>query len=259
MNYGLYISATGVLANMYRQDVIAGNLANVNTTGFKQDHVTFKLREPARIEDGLFQIDSNAMLERLGGGVHLGRNRVDFTQGPLEPTGNDLDLALERQGFFAVRTSASKDGEALGFTRDGRMSLDSSGRLVLASSGLPVLDVNDRPIHLNTSAGLLVQQDGTIVQEGRSVARIQIADFPDRGQLKKQAAGIFTPRGDALENRIAGAARIRQGYLEGSTVDPIQAMMAISAAGSLASTNIEMMRSQDEMIGRAVNTLGRVV
>ncbi|MFG0252977.1 MAG: flagellar basal body protein, partial [Phycisphaerales bacterium JB038] len=69
MNYGLYTSATGVLAGMYRQDVLANNLANVNTTGFKQDFVTFKQRDPARLEDGLLHLDSNQMLEQLGAGV----------------------------------------------------------------------------------------------------------------------------------------------------------------------------------------------
>lgn len=258
MNYGLYISATGVLANMYRQDVLAANLANVSTTGFKQDFVTFKARDPARIEDSLFHLDSNEMLERLGAGVHIGKNRVDYSQGPLEPTYNDLDLALERSGFFAVRISASQDGEEIGFTRDGRLTLDGDGRLVMAASGLPVLDPQDRPIYLDTSAGMLVQADGTIIQRGEPVARIQIADFPDRKLLQKKEGGLFVPPGDALENRIPAEARIRQGFLEASTVDPIQAMMAIAEAGRMASSNAEMMRVHDEMMSRAVNTLGRV-
>jgi flagellar basal-body rod protein FlgF len=258
MNYGLYTSATGVLAGMYRQDVLANNLANVNTTGFKQDFVTFKQRDAARIEDGLLHLDSNEMLERLGAGVHVGENRVDFGQGGLESTGGDLDLALEQSGFFAVRTGASEAGEGLAFTRDGRLSLDSDGRLVLAASGLPVLDVNDRDIYLDTSRDVLVQSDGTIVQEGRPMARIQVSDFPAPERLQKKAAGLFIAPGTDLENRIEGAGRVRQGFLEGSTVDPIHTMMAISAAGRMASSNAEMMRVHDGMISRAVNTLGRV-
>ncbi|MFG0253376.1 MAG: flagellar basal body rod C-terminal domain-containing protein, partial [Phycisphaerales bacterium JB038] len=176
----------------------------------------------------------------------------------LEPTGGKLDLALEQSGFFAVRLGSSQEGEGLAFTRDGRLSLDGAGRLVLAASGLPVLDVNDRDIHLNTSSEVLVQQDGTIVQDSRPVARIQVADFPDPNRLQKKAAGLFIAPGTDLENRREGVGRIRQGFLEGSTVDPIRTMMALTAAGRMASSNAEMMRVHDDMINRAVNTLGRV-
>jgi len=259
MNYGLYISATGVLASIYRQDVIANNLANVNTTGFKRDLVTFKQRDAVRQEDGLSFMDSNAMLEKLGGGVHVGKTRIDFGQGPLEASNSDFDFAIQNNGFFVVRMDGDSRGEHFAFTRDGRMTLDTRNRLVLATNGKPVLDVNDRPIVLDPTYDISVQADGGIMQNGKMVAMIQLADFPDHTQLHKQGHGLFTASENALNNRKPAEGTIRQGFLEQSTVDPIVSMMEIADAGRMAQANANMMRYHDQMIQRAASTLGRVV
>ena len=88
MNYGLYLSASGVLTNTYRQDVFANNLANVETPGFKPDLPSIRQRDPEAIEDNLGFQGSNELLDRLGGGVLAGQQRINFNQGTLRPTGN---------------------------------------------------------------------------------------------------------------------------------------------------------------------------
>ncbi|NJL35078.1 MAG: hypothetical protein HC893_16000 [Chloroflexaceae bacterium] len=87
MYYGIQLSVSGILTNLYKTDVAANNLANASTTGFKPEVATSKFRESAREEDGLGNYPSNELLERLGGGVHLQRNRTDHSQGGLERTG----------------------------------------------------------------------------------------------------------------------------------------------------------------------------
>ena len=86
MNYGLYLSAAGVLTNSYRQDVFANNLANVNTVGFKPDLPVLRTRPPEAIEDPAPFGTSNDLLERLGGGVLAGPQRTSFAPGPVEQT-----------------------------------------------------------------------------------------------------------------------------------------------------------------------------
>src|SRR5438105_2371537 len=119
MIYGLYLSATGVLANSYRQDVIANNLANSETVGFKKDLALFQQRGTEAQERGTPD-ESSRLLEGLGGGLLAAPTSMDLSQGDLEHTGNPLDVGLEGPGFFAVKES---DG-ATRLTRDGRFMLD---------------------------------------------------------------------------------------------------------------------------------------
>ncbi|MCK4872221.1 MAG: flagellar hook basal-body protein [Phycisphaerales bacterium] len=258
MNYGLYISASGVLTNLYRQDVYTNNLANLDTTGFKPSLVTFQQRDAASVEDGLHSLDSNAMLEKLGAGLLLGRNRIDFRQGTLAQTGQALDLAVERDGFFVVSTESGQGVERLGLTRDGRMMLDGDGRLVLAANGMPVLDVSDRPIVLDPNQGVVVQTDGSVVQDGAVIAQIQLTDVPNRRALVKVGDGVFAAPNTEQENRRPATGLIRQGWLEGSGVNPITALMQLSAAGKAAKANATMLKYHDEVMQRAVSRLGRV-
>src|SRR6185503_11059153 len=101
MIYGLYLSATGVLANSYRQDVIANNLANSETVGFKRHLAVFQQRPPESQELGRTDL-SDSMLDHIGGGFLLSPTMVDTTQGELETTGNNLDAAIVGKGYFAV-------------------------------------------------------------------------------------------------------------------------------------------------------------
>ena len=102
MNYGLYLSATGVLANTYRQDVIANNLANAETVGFKRHLATFQQRPVESHFQGRPDL-SDPTLDNIGGGFLVAPTQVDTSQGEFEPTGNNLDAAIFGNGFFAVQ------------------------------------------------------------------------------------------------------------------------------------------------------------
>ena len=142
----MYLAATGVLTRMYRQDVLANNLANVNTVGFKPDVVYTRLRLPERLESG--GASPQQLLERLGGGHLLSPTRLDLTQGSLTDTGNDLDLAIEGEGFFVVR-STSPGNEQLRLTHDGRFTPNTAGELSMAGTGMSLLDTANHPNRLD--------------------------------------------------------------------------------------------------------------
>src|SRR3954470_23647119 len=146
MLYGLYQSAAGIQSSSYRQDVIATNIANAETAGFKRDIAMFD--EPLT-EDQARRIatgnSTNAILENLGGGLLAHPTLVDTRQGDLEPTSNPLDIGIEGKGFFQVRNAK---GERF-LTRNGQFSTDRAGTLILASSdGQAVLDDHGNPIRL---------------------------------------------------------------------------------------------------------------
>jgi len=114
MNYGLYLSAMGVLANSQRQDVIANNLANSETIGFKKDLALFQQQRTEAQISG-HRRESNDLLEPLGGGLVPTGTTLDLSQGPIEATGNPLDVAIAGDGYFAVRS-----GDRMMLTRAGR-------------------------------------------------------------------------------------------------------------------------------------------
>lgn len=258
MNYGLNIAASGVLTSLYRQDVMANNLANVDTVGFKPDITAIRQRDAARTEDGLQFLPSNAMLERLGAGVLAAPNRVSLTQGSIQETGRALDLAIEGNGFFMVSEGAGGNAERYRLTRDGRMALNPKGQLVLASEGLTVLDTNERPITLSGTGVLTVDPDGTLREGGEAVARLQIVEVAGRDTLGKVGAGLFRPSAGEIASRRAASGVVRQHAVERSAVDPINAMMGVTNASNAVGSNARMIQLFDELMNRAINTFGRV-
>ncbi|MBX3401914.1 MAG: flagellar hook basal-body protein [Phycisphaeraceae bacterium] len=255
MNYGYAVGASGVLAAMHRQDVAANNLANINTVGFKIDVGATVPRESARIEDNLFHLPSNRLLERLGAGVLLAPTRTSFKQGALQTTDNELDVAIQGDGFFIVGSGLDGAQDAR-FTRDGRFVRSRDGYLVMATGGAPVLDDNDRPIRLDPRQKVMIDGDGAVMQGGREVARLGLADFADRRTLRKQGDNLFAAQSPAGRTRATG--RVVQNAVENSAADPVAAMMAVQEAANAASASLRMMQMHDELAGRAISSLGRV-
>ena len=262
MNYGLNISASGVLTSMYRQDVLANNLANIDTPGFKPDSPFATQRDPARIEDGLLALPSNQLLERLGAGTLLAPNRTSQRQGDLQQTGNPLDVALKGKGFFVVEAPGQGTGDAterVRLTRDGRFTLNANGRLVTSASGLAVMDSRSRPIAIDRTAGVVsINQDGAITQNGVEVARLQVVDVPDSPSLKKVGDNLYQPNASQMAAMTAADAEVMGGAIERSAVDPIRAMMGVTSAAGGVSGNARMMQLHDELMARAINGFAKV-
>ncbi len=147
MPYGMYISAEGAAAQAQRLEVIANNMANVDTAGFKQDVPMFQARFAEAIQKGQAQ-PGDRSINDLGGGVKIIDVETDYSPGDLKRTGNDLDLAIDGRGFFHVK---GDDGKQY-LSRAGAFELDRQGRLVTQNDHRPVLDQQGAEILLSPNA-----------------------------------------------------------------------------------------------------------
>lgn len=266
MNYGLYLAASGVLTNSYRQDVFANNLANVETVGFKPDVPHLRQRDPAAIETHAGADLGRALLDRLGGGVLAAPIRTNFAQGPLRTTGNPLDVALDASDTFlaveaprdASAAGAAAQSPAIRLTRDGRLSRDAQGYLITASGGRRVLDSGDKPILLPGNGPASIDPQGRVIQDNQIVGQIQITGVTDTGLLRKAGQNLFTWDGKQDVRKAVGNPAVRPGFVEGSGVDPIRALMDVVSATQSISGAANLMRYHDQLMDRAVNTLSRV-
>jgi len=259
VKYGLYISASGVMSNMYRQDVFSNNLANVQTIAYKPDVPAMTQRDPETIEAGLSGDLSNELLEQLGGGVFAGPQRINFTPGTLQATGNALDAALsDKHSFFVVDHTDPGTGSVASFlTRDGRFTTDTQGRL-LTRGGAVVQGDGGGAITIPPGGELNITEDGTILRNGVAVGRLRVAQVNEPDKLEKRGQNRFAiPRGVSL--RDVDNPKVRGGFVEGSGVDAISALMNIVNATKAATGNARMIQYHAQLLDRAVNTLGRVV
>ena len=258
MNYGLYLSASGVLTNMHRQDVIANNLANANTVGFKRALSAFRQRDPQVIEDQLSSDAAQPVLDNMGGGVFANRSPVDYTPGALDKTANDLDVAIRGDGFFAVRVTDRSGESSLRFSRDGRFTLDASGKLVTTTGGHAVLDEDDNAVIIDRNTPVRIDSQGTLTQGGQTVARLPIWRFADAQKLQQRGEGLFEASSQDVAGRKQSDATLQQGWVEQSNVDPVREMTQLIEATRAIANSANLIRYQDALLERAVNTLGRV-
>lgn len=256
MNYGLYLSAAGMLNNMHRQDVTANNLANVETAGFKRDLVSFVQREPEAQAAGRFDL-SHQMMDRLGGGSWVGPSRADLSPGPLEETASPLDLAVAGEGFFVAQDQA--DGEPVQrLTRDGRLKIDPQNQLTMSASGLPLLDVNGEPVQVDPTQPVHVDERGTVSQGGAEIAQLRLLNVDDPLAVRPIGESLFRADAELIDNAPAATGQVRQGFVEGSNVDPIQQMLQMIETTRSISQHGTMLQYHDQLMDRAANVLGRV-
>lgn len=258
MNSGMYSAVSGNLAAMKRLDVVASNLANAATNGFKQDRLAFdsvlagNLNPPA--VSPAQTADPVLLQERM---------QTDFSAGALMQTGNPLDLALQGDGFFAVRTP-----EGIAYTRQGSFRLASDGTLVTAN-GYPVLSrAGDRPeegqpIVIDVAGATgdskpSIDNQGTITINGEPVGTVAIFDFPKPYQLNKAAGTFFVPAEGVAPQAASPLTSVAQGALEQSNVNSISEMVQMVEASRFFESCQRMVRSFDDMAAKAVNDLARV-
>ena len=249
MIYGLYHSAAGMMTSEYQQNIIANNLANAETTGFKQELAVFAERDPERIA-GYRQGPSATEMDGLSGGLWLGRTHTDHTQGGLVHTNNPTDIALEGPGFLVVDV----DGQPQ-YTRDGRLVRDADGQLCSATDGAPVLGVGGAPIVLDPHGGKLeFDEDGRILQDGAVRGQLALADFEDYTVLRKAGAGRFDA-GDA--ETVPSAARVLGRTLESSGVAPVKELVSMIEASRAYEINARMLSLQDQSVSGLISAIAR--
>jgi len=253
MVYGIYQSAGGLLVNQYRMEVLANNLANADTVGFKHDLTVVRERRgeaAARMAGGGV---SDPRLGAMTGGSLVAPTVTSFEQGPLDVTGNPLDVALVGDGFFRVQA----DGKER-YTRDGRFAVNESGELVTAAGFHKVLDDSGSPIVVPASARERVRIDagGQLMSGNNSLGKLGIVDFADKSLLRKTGGNLMEPLG-AKPLTMTDAA-LQTGAVEKSTVDPTQALVSLIEVNRAYQMNATMVGLADATLGRAVNDVGRI-
>jgi flagellar basal-body rod protein FlgF len=239
MDRGLYIAASGMLAEQTRQDQIANDLANSSTPGYKADQST-------QASFGSMLLENTATGQAIGSiglGAQITRTVTDMTPAPLKETDEPLDLALDGQGFFAVQTTAGTR-----YTRDGQLVVDGAGRLTTAT-GYPVLDTGGRAITVGGSDGLTIDANGVVSRSGRTIATIGVVSLTNP---LKQGDTLFA---GTAGPRPAGTA-VRQGYLEGSGVDPTKAMVDMITSLRTYESDQKAISSIDETLQKGISAGG---
>lgn len=253
MIYGLYLSATGVISSVYRQDLIANNMANSETVGFKKDLATFYQRPTADEEDPSQAKFGSPLLDGIGGGTFASPTQVDTSQGDIEPTNNNLDAAIMGSGFFTV---AGADGQRR-LTRDGRFRLTADGSLTLSTDQAnPVLDGNGSPIKLDPTLPVQIRQDGSIAQGGSVVTQLGLVNVADPSKLTKEGGSLIDYPADAETAPFDG--QVAPNSIEHSNVDPATELTQLMDTQRELEANANMIHYQDETLGELVNTVGKV-
>lgn len=251
MNSGMYAALSGNINAMKRLDILANNIANANTPGFKKDRLAF--------ETQLKQAAESAALPAGGGDaapVFSGdRFFTDFSPGPMQKTGNPLDLAIEGNGFFTVTTPS---GPA--YTRQGNFRMDETGRLV-TSDGYPL---SPEIILPENSTQITVGSDGTVSAylPGETtpvtVGTMQLVDFPQPYDLQKQGGALFVPANPLAVPEPTTAGTISQGAVEGSNTSTISEMVMMIENTRYFEACSKVVKSFDDMASKAANELGRI-
>ena len=250
----LNIAATGMQAQQLNVEVISNNIANINTTGYKQQRAEFQdllyenLRRP-----GAPSSDADTIVPagvQLGLGVKTAAvYRID-TQGSLLMTENPLDLAIEGNGYFPIDLP---DG-TVGYTRAGSFQLNAQGQIVTADGhtlqpGI-IVDPTATDVGVNASGEVLVKLPGQT--EEQIVGQIQLANFANRAGLEAIGDNIFKETAAsgaaALSNPgVDGAGPVRQGFLEASNVNVVGELTNMITAQRAYEMNSKVIQTTDEM------------
>ena len=225
-----------------QMDIVANNIANMNTNGFKGERVMF-------VEH---LVKSHGGQTLLGGKLSFVRDiatLLDFSEGPVEETGNPLDLAITGKGFFVVQT---EDGER--YTRKGRFKLDDGGQLV-NQNGEPLLSTGNSPFFLGPEdTEITISRDGTVATNNGDLGRIKLVDFENPQLLKRFADGLFST---AQTPRDVESPEIIQGMLEGSNVQPILEMAKMIEISRTYDSVRKFIDREDERMRSMIKEMGQ--
>ncbi len=224
-------------------DVVANNLANMNTSGFKGEKMMF-VEHLVRSKGGHRPIgEKHAYVRDIA-------TMRDFSEGPLEKTGNPLDLAINGDGYFTVQT---EQGDR--YTRSGHFELDETGQLV-TRAGDPVLAEGGNPIFFAPGdTKIAIAKDGTVSTQNGDLGKLSIVKFDNNQQLRPGAAGLFAT--EATPTTVENP-NVQQGMLEGSNVLPIVEMAHMIQVHRTYDGVKSFLEREDERMRKMVRDLAQV-
>ncbi len=257
MMRSLYTASTGMLANQLSVDSISNNLSNVNTTGFKKSKMQFQdLLYQTMVAPGATSSDGVKLPGSLqvGLGVKAQSNDHLFMQGNLQQTGNDLDMAIEGEGFFQVQRP---DGQ-LGYTRDGTFKVNADG-MVVTAQGFPLVPNITIPpqsttINISAEGTVMVTRSGE--KDATEVGTIELARFTNPSGLDSKGGNVFMQSeasGEPILSRPneSGAGSVQQKYIETSNVQLVEEMVNLIVAQRAYEINSKAVTTSDQMLQNA--------
>lgn len=250
---GLYMSTAGASVQQAKTEVISNNLANLQSPGFKRDLMHAKQRLTEAVEMNVPRSKRDPLYDSNTGGLLLSKTTTLHDEGPIMHTGNRYDIALQGDGFLKV---LGPDNEIM-YTRAGNLDLDSGGFLTTAGGKFRVLDERNAPINLSQATSFNVDLDGTIRdRDQNAVAKLGVVAFDDTRYLKKAGHNLYRRFDGAGEKEFDGL--IKQQFLEQANVNMVQEMVNLIGALRAYQSNMSSLQNQDQTLGMAVSTVGRV-
>lgn len=214
MGKGIYSAVSGAVGSLRQLDVLANNLANLSTAGYKGQRIAFSEVLGRRMAASPPQDASF---------VAVAATRADLQAGPLARTDSPLDVALEGPGYLVVQRGTER-----AFVRSGSLAIDTGGRLV-APSGHPLLDVKNRPIETRSNSPITLGRDGSVLQDGKSIARLQLVEFAQPQKLERVADTLYkAPASEPAQ--VARSTALRAGYIERANVNAVRAVTSMVTA-----------------------------
>lgn len=237
---GIYTSTTGMVAEMDRENVIANNLANVDTVGFKKDNIT--TTPFAELFLNAYSKRGVAPIGKLGLGVQAVTRFVNFTEGPIQTTNNEADLAMRGDGMFAVQAQ-----NGIRYMRAGNFVVDKD-RFLVTTEGLKVLGQNG-PVQLQ-EGDFQITESGEVIQNGQIINKLLVYNTAG---MEKEGDYLYTS-----DNPVPAADfQIIQGAVEHSNVNTVYEMMQMITATRGYETNQKALTAHDDALGKLVNELAR--
>jgi len=253
-NAALHVARTGLDAQNMRMQVIANNLANVNTTGFKRDRASFEtLAYQAMTAPGAASSESTkfATGTNLGTGVQINGTAKIETQGSIQTTGNPLDMAIQGSGYFQIQMP---DGRT-GYTRDGNFTLSAEGSIV-TSDGFQLQPQIQIP---EGTTNVTIGADGTVSatlpgQTGANeIGKIELARFTNPAGLQSEGNNLLTETAASGQPQVGaagidGRGTLAQGSLESSNVNIVEELVDMIETQRAYEVNSKMISSTDQML-----------
>lgn len=235
MNTSLIMLQKIMTAQIHKNDVVANNLANVSTNGFKKETAFFDI------------LTENSKAPKV-------QVQTSYKQGPLQQTGNPFDLAIRGDGFFVVETES---GEAL--TRDGHFSVSEDGFLVNGSNHYVqgMSGSINLPLDEFSAGDISVNDSGEIYIDSQFMGQLKVVQVDDPSRLKKAGDNLFkAPSG--YTTAASPASTVLQGQLEGSNVNPIVEMVQLIELQRQFESSQRAMSAIDSVMNKAANDISRV-
>jgi len=243
METSTFIALSRQTALRRQMDVVANNIANMSTTGFKGERMMF-VEHLVKSQGG----------ERiLGDKISYVRDIAtmrDLSAGPLEQTGNPLDVAIEDEGYFVIQSDSGNR-----YTRNGRFQLDESGQLVTASGGSVLSDGGQPFFFAPGDTKISIARDGTVSTQNGDLGRIAVVNFANEHQLRPGAGGLYSTEAapQPLENP-----GLVQGMLEGSNIQPVVEMARMIEVHRTYDGVKGFIEKEDERMRRMIRDMGQV-